>query len=402
MEKAGNIIIAGAGIAGLTAALAFAAKGFPVRLFERAERLEEVGAGLQLSPNATRLLDRLGVLELLGPQAVRPEAVVLRKAASLKEVARVPLGENAERRWKAPYLVAHRADLQAALLERVSQEPGISISVSAEIRSAAQSETGIRASVGINGAAAEADGLLLVGADGVWSKTRELVAPSVDSRFVGELAWRTTVLSGSSVAQTLCGIGAATVVSAFLHPGAHLIVYPVQGGAAFNLVAFTPGERATEGRAEKSDIANLHNALRAMAPELSQLANAAGPWAVWPIHTVDPAARWTEGGRIALIGDAAHAMTPFAAQGAAMAIEDAVTLAAAVSESPANLTEALAGWEAKRRPRILRVARRGALNRFAWHAAGPVALARDLFLKSRPADGLAADLNWLYGWEPHA
>ncbi len=399
MEKAKEILIAGAGIAGLTAALAFAAKGFSIRIFEKASKFEEIGAGLQLSPNATRPLDRLGVLRLLEPQAVRPEAVVLRKAATLGEIARVPLGESAERRWKAPYLVAHRADLQNALLERVSSEPGIRVITGSEVRYAASSNAGVSVSVDIPGDAQTLHGLLLVGADGVWSKARALVAPAAGSRFVGELAWRTTVPADSTSGETLSRI-AARVVTAFLHAGAHLIVYPLRGGAAFNLVAFTPGERIAEGWSGKADVMILLNALRGAAPQLSQLVETAGPWTVWPIHTVDASGPWTRDGRVALIGDAAHAMTPFAAQGAAMAVEDAVTLADAVSDSLQNPTAAIAGWEAARRARVLRVARRGALNRFAWHAAGPVALARDLFLKARSPASLAADLDWLYGRQP--
>ena len=125
-------------------------------------------------------------------------------------------------------------------------------------------------------------------------------------------------------------------------------------------------------------------------------------WTVWPIHTVEFERKWTLGGAFALIGDAAHAMTPYAAQGAAMAIEDAVTLAAALAGAPPDAAPALAAWEAARRPRIERVIRRGALNRFAWHASGPVALARNLFLKTRSPERLAADLDWLYGWRPSA
>lgn len=397
-----DIIIAGAGIAGLTAAIALAARGFSCSIFERSERLEEVGAGLQLSPNATRLLDRLGVLDLLRPHAVQPEAVLLRKAGTLGQLARVPLGENAERRWSAPYLVTHRADLQTALIEKVSREPNIRLTTGAEIRAAVRIETGVQVSIDVKGASRMLDGLLLIGADGVWSTTRALVAPSAKSRFAGELAWRTTIASDSPGSRMLCEIGANAVVTAFLHPGAHLIIYPVRAGTAFNLVAFTPGERIADGWSGDADIAILLKALRGIAAELSQLVEAAGAWTVWPIHTIDPASQWTGDGAVALIGDAAHAMTPFAAQGAPMAIEDAVTLAALAAETPANMAAVLAQWEAKRRPRVQRVARRGALNRFAWHAGGPVALARDLFLKTRSPEGLAADMDWLYGWQPGA
>ncbi|GLS32333.1 salicylate hydroxylase [Mesorhizobium albiziae] len=400
MKQPKKIVIAGAGIAGLTAALAFASKGFDVRVFERAEKLEEVGAGLQLSPNATRLLDRLGVLDLLRPLAVQPEAIVLRKAATLKDLAHVPLGEAAERRWEAPYLVAHRADLQAALLQKVLQVQAIELVTGMTFESVSVVHSAISVRVNSGADAASVETGLLVGADGVWSAARGLVNPAAVSRFVGELAWRTTISSDSDGGRMLAGIDAGNVVTAFLHPGAHMIVYPVRGGRAFNLVAFTPGERVADGWSAKAETTNLLNALRGSAAELIQLVQSSGPWTQWPVHAVDASGPWTREGQIALIGDAAHAMTPFAAQGAAMAIEDAVTLADAVSDARDNPAEALRRWEADRHLRVQRVARRGALNRFAWHARGPVALARDLFLKARSPDALAADVDWLYGWRP--
>jgi salicylate hydroxylase len=193
-------------------------------------------------------------------------------------------------------------------------------------------------------------------------------------------------------------IATADCVTAFLHPGFHLVAYPMRGGGAFNLVAFTEGKQMAQGWSGDADPAILARAMRSAAPALADLARDAGPWKAWPVHTVDRACRWTSPEGIALIGDAAHAMPPFAAQGAAMAIEDAVTLAANVASLPANLPAALAAWEKSRKRRVARVARRGALNYLAWHAAGPVALARNLLLKARRAEKLAADLDWLYGW----
>jgi salicylate hydroxylase len=391
------VVIAGAGIAGLTAALAFAAKGHAVRILERSEKLEEVGAGLQLSPNATRILRRLDVLEVLEPRAVRPDAVILRQASDLRELARVPLGDFAERRWKAPYLVAHRADLQNALMERVLGERSIELTTGANVRKASLSAHSAGVSIEVGGEVAEVQGCLVVGADGVWSTLRPIAGKLGRSRFAGALAWRTTIPSEGTAAKMLLGIGADTAVTAFLHAGAHMIVYPLRGGAAFNLVAFTPGRRIAENWSGEADSISLHNALRGAAAELSQLVELAGPWTIWPVHTVDQAGPWTCAGRLVLIGDAAHAMTPFAAQGAAMAIEDAETLATAVSASAGNLPRTLAEWESARRPRILRVARRGALNRLAWHAGGPAAVARNLFLRLRSPENLAADLDWLYG-----
>jgi salicylate hydroxylase len=394
-----QIIIAGAGIAGLAAALAFASRGFSVQVFERAPQLEEVGAGIQLSPNATRILDRLGVLPALLETAVRPNAVLLRDGRTLTELARVPLGETAERRWNAPYLALHRADLQSALLSRVNKTPGIRLVTDAAIADIAQSSDAVTATIATPAGRVETTGLLLVGADGVRSAVRAHFSRSRQSRYSGEVAWRTMLPSDSPAGRALVEITSADAVTAFLHSGFHLIAYPVRGGTAINLAAFTPARGLAETWSGQADVAPLRSAMRSTAPVLSRLADEAGRWTAWPVHTVDRRPLWTFPG-VALIGDAAHAMTPFAAQGAAMAVEDAWTLAASVTAASGNLTDALAAWEAARRPRVEKVARRGAFNRFAWHASGPVALARNLVLKTRPSEKLAADLDWLYGWEP--
>ncbi|MBB6466216.1 salicylate hydroxylase [Aminobacter lissarensis] len=394
-----HVVIAGAGIAGLTAALAFARHGIGVRIYERSPVLEEVGAGLQISPNATRILDRLGVLDLVSAAAVRPEAVVLRDAATLVERARVPLGAAAERRWKAPYLVAHRADLQSALLARVTENPLIEIATGATVDAATPQADGLTVSVTQGGIGSYEQAGLLVAADGVWSASRRLVGPNEKSRFSGELAWRTTIPADSELGRQFAGVTSLTTVTTFLHPGFHLVAYPIRAGHAVNLVAFTPGTAIAEQWSGETDAGALKRAVHGTAPALSRLVQEAGPWTVWPLHTVDPSRPWTSPAGIVLIGDAAHAMTPFAAQGAAMAIEDAYTLADATVVA-SNMAEALAQWEAARKARVLKVTRRGALNHFAWHAAGPVALARNLFLRLKSPASLAADMDWLYGWTP--
>ena len=394
-----QVVIAGAGIAGLTAALAFARHGFGVRIHERAPVLDEVGAGLQLSPNATRILERLGVLDLVSASTVRPEAVVLRDAATLAERARVPLGAAAERRWKAPYLVAHRADLQSALLARVAESPLIEIAAGSEVTNVEAQSDGVRVSFTQGGVVSHVEAVLFVAADGVWSTSRRLVGPNEKSRFSGELAWRTTLSADGDVGRYFAAMSSPEMVTTFLHAGFHLVAYPIRAGTAINLAAFTPGKSIAEQWSGETDAGALKHAMRGTAPALSKLVNEAGPWTVWPLHTVDQARPWTSPSGIALIGDAAHAMTPFAAQGAAMAIEDAYTLADAVVAGPA-MAGALARWEAERKSRVRKVAQRGALNHFAWHASGPVAMARNLFLKLKSPESLAADMDWLYGWTP--
>jgi salicylate hydroxylase len=393
------IIVAGAGIAGLTAALAFAARDFHVELFERARKFEAVGAGIQLSPNATRILGALGVLGRLSAAAVAPESVVLKDGKSLRELARVPLGKAAETRWRAPYLVAHRADLHTALFARASEHPGIRLHPGSTVAGAAFEGGDVTATVEHDGRQEKSAGALLVAADGVWSGLRHFVRGSRASRPTGKMAWRALVETASPVGEALADLAPADRVTAFLNPALHLVAYPLRGGTVLNLVALMKGDARPGSWTSETDPGSLSRALSRFSPPLSSLAETAGPWTAWPIHAVDPGGLWTDPRGLVLIGDAAHAMTPFAAQGAAMAIEDAWMLAALVAESPDSLASALTRYEALRRPRIRRVVRRGAFNHLAWHASGPVALARNLMLAARPPERLAGDLDWLYGWQ---
>lgn len=394
-----RIAIAGAGIAGLTAALCFARRGMTVDLFERAPELQEVGAGIQLSPNATRILAPLGVLDRLMPAAVVPEAISIRDGASLRELARMPLGADAETRWHAPYLVVHRADLQSALVAAVRHEPLIRLVTGATVRDAAFHSRGVTISYDRNGAIGETAAMLLVGADGVWSTVRAFGGPDRADRFSGFVAWRSTLHEGSVAAEALASLISKRDVTAFLHPGMHLVAYPVRAGAAINLVAVVKGKQVARGWSNRGDDTPLRDAFANYAPALAPLADEAAPWTVWPIHTVDARRPWTAPGGLALIGDAAHAMTPFAAQGAAMAIEDAIVLANLVAASPDDLPAALANYEALRRPRIKNVAARGRFNHFVWHAWGPVALGRDMVLKVLPGTVLTNQIGRHYGYD---
>ena len=399
-EPRQTILIAGAGIAGLCAALAFARRGAQVRIFDRAEKLEEVGAGLQLSPNATRLLARLGVLDELLESAVEPEAIVLRRADSLREIGRVPLGQAARTRWGAPYLVSHRADLQRALLNAVARHPDIELSTGIPVRDIDLEGDMPTLTVGAEAAELAIRGNLIVGADGVWSTIRALSGKTGESRFVGLLAWRRTIPVDAPVAQSLRAACGDRNVTAFLHPGFHMVAYPVKAGAAINLAAFTPTRtEMAPGWGGTGNRRVLEMAMSRTAPPLAALANDGGEWMAWPIHVADLDAPWSAPAGLALIGAAAPAMTPFAAQGAAMAIEDAETLAACVTGQRDDLTGALREWTVARRRRVLKVARRGALNHFAWHAWGPAAVARDMMLKARSPQSLMADMDWLYGWD---
>lgn len=392
------ILIAGAGIAGLTAALALARDGHAVRVFERAPDLSEVGAGLQLSPNATRVLASVGVSGPLVGAASAPEGVVLRRGHAMRKLTEVPLGEKAAQRWGSPYLVIHRADLHAALTTAARQQPLIEITTGATVADYCTHPRGVTLSVDRAGRVDEIVGGLLVAADGVWSRLRAHVPGAGTSAFTGHVAWRATVPSDGALAQSLGDLLDPAHVTAFMAPDVHLVAYPISAGRRINLVGLMRGQDYGQKWAASADPSPFIAVMDKASPALGRMAREAGPWVAWALHAVGPGA-WQDGKAVALIGDAAHATTPFAAQGAAMAIEDAGVLARTLRDANGDPAAALPRWEAERKARVAKVVKRGAFNHFTWHARGPVALARDAVLKLRKPDRLMADFDWLYGWE---
>ncbi len=384
MTRSGPPAIVGAGIAGLTAALSFARKGIVVDIVEQRPALTEVGAGLQLSPNATRILDRLGLAARLEKVWNEPSSINLVDGSSLRTVAAVPSGRFAGDRWKAPYGVLHRADLQKILLEAVEANPLCRLHLGVRIDGAARESL-----TSLLGARPR----LVVGADGVWSRLRNDVQASGKATFSGDIAWRFTLRE--ALAPSALDF---TTVTAFLGSGAHLVAYPLQRTRSFNIVAIAGGRSGGEVRdvspAPEGTRDDLIAAFRNWHPQLVDILRKAEAPTLWPLYQVSDGS-WSQGDDIILIGDASHAMMPFAAQGAAMAIEDAFELASFVSRDLP-----LAAFVARRKARIAKVRARGNFNRFAYHARGPVRLGRDLVLSLRRPESLAADFDWLYGYEP--
>lgn len=382
MSSPRSATIVGAGIAGLTAALALARKGIASHIFEQAPALDEVGAGLQLSPNASRILADLGLLDALSNRWSEPDHIQLSSGQSLGPLASVPAGSAARTRWGAPYGVIHRASLQAVLLEAVTSDPLCRIVTGQRIDSAAEAE-----------GLAQTD--LLIAADGVWSRLRPSVPGALPARYSGTVAWRFLV-SGDDAPPFLN----PRTVKAFLGPKAHLVAYPLSESGSFNIVAIHDlPEAPPKDWSRRGDAASQAGLLEAFAgwhADIRRLLRDASDPLVWPLYEC-PDGAWTDGSKTVLIGDAAHAMTPFAAQGAAMAIEDAALLANRITGA-ADIGQALRRFEGERRARVAKVRSRGAFNRFAYHARGPVALGRNIVLSLRKPEQLAGDLDWLYGY----
>ncbi|WP_117191378.1 FAD-dependent monooxygenase [Rhizobium terrae] len=378
--------IIGAGMAGLTAALAFARYGIASDIFEEAAELVEVGAGLQISPNASRILGTLGVLPALEAVWTEPEQIALVSGTSLRPIAHVPAGRFARERWEAPYGVLHRSALQKALLAAVLQNPLCRLHLDTPIRGKAHDV--------LSGSMGQTYPLI-VGADGVWSNLRSSVPHAPEPDFSRNVAWRFIIPSAEAPSWL-----SNHQVTAFLGPSTHLVAYPLKKLDAVNIVAIasgiSPGEtwdaKATE--AQRRMLAEQFHRWDRRIVDLLQKAERPN---FWPLHEVT-AGRWQNGRDTVLIGDAAHAMMPFAAQGAAMAIEDAFVLANRVA-GPLPLAESLAAFESERTARIARVRARGLFNRFVYHARGPIKLGRNIVLSLRPPQSLAADLDWLYGFK---
>jgi salicylate hydroxylase len=395
LAPARTIAVAGAGIGGLTAALALAARGFRIALFDKAARLEETGAGIQLSPNATRILIELGLRERLFPSVVAPDAVVI-KTAQNAALARLPLGPSAERRYGSPYWMIHRGDLQAALLGAALAHPDITLTLGASVDGCTVEADGVSVQVLRGETLEQCRAAALIGADGLWSRVRALVGEGDTARFARRTAWRALVLA-DAVAPEL----RAPTIHLWLGQGSHLVHYPVKAGAMINIVAIAGDAQPSHGW---STAATPEEVLRRFAPEAwakpaRDLLALPERWLKWPLY--DRAPRPQRGrGAVTLIGDAAHPMLPFLAQGAAMAIEDAAVLAGSLAATPDDAAAALRRYEQARSNRTARVQRAARRNDTVYHLPWPASVARDLAMGAMGNDRLLAHYDWIYGWRP--
>lgn len=387
------ILIAGAGIGGLTAALALAAKGFQVTVVEKADRLEEAGAGLQLSPNASRILVGLGLKPQLAARATKPHAVSVMSGRRGIELVRLPLDEADT---DAPYWVMHRADLQAALVAQVNAHPDIELRLGCQFDSFTTTEAGVLANLGDSAAARSQSVGALIGADGLWSAVRQQLCPTVQPLFSGLIAWRGTIDTSRLPIEP-----ASRHVQLWMGSNAHLVTYPISGGRQTNVVAISSGTWQESGwsvAADTAEVAAAFNAPQWSAPARDIVA-AVTQWRKWALFTLPHGIPFVAG-RTALLGDAAHAMLPFAAQGAGMAIEDAAVLAACLADQSNDIATAMQRYAGLRQSRVAQVQSLAQRNGRIYHLAGPAAVARDMVMKLLGGRRLLARQNWIYDWRP--
>jgi len=381
-----RILIAGGGIGGLAAAIALARLGIEPEVLERSQFGEETGAGIQLGPNATRLLRELGVLDAVAQYAFVPQAIVVYDGVSGRKLTSVPLGQHAERRYGAPYLTLHRADLHAGLRAVAESLSAITLCLGFDIVAvgALGGETVLRS---IDGG--EAKGDALIGADGLWSTIRSLVAPEAGLRFTGHTAWRTLLPR-----QNLPPPFAAPAVGLWLGPRSHLVHYPVRGGEALNIVAVTEGGDASQGWNHPGSPSALLPHFVRWTKECRSLLEGATNWRSWSLFRLASLHQWSAG-RLVLLGDAAHPVLPYLAQGAALAIEDAAALASCLAGAE-SLPAAYRRYETSRRRRAAHVERLSRLLGQVYHLRGPLRLVRNVILERGNPGAALRRLDWLY------
>ena len=396
MAPARHVIIAGAGIAGLTAALALARTGLRVTVLEQAAKLEETGAGLQLSPNASRVLIGLGLRERLAPSVMAPQAIRVMTGGSGREIVRIPLGENAERRYGAPYWTIHRGDLQAALAAAALTTQDVVLKLGVRVEDFAAHVKGITVQGRRGQQVVDERGLALIGADGIWSHIGAQLGRRHAPRFAHRTAWRALV-----PAEAVAPAFREPLVHLWLGLDAHLVHYPVKGGRLINIVAVVHDDWKQTGwsaAGERSEILR-HFAQWSWAETARALIAIPDRWLKWALY--DRKTPFRGGvGPVTLIGDAAHPMLPFLAQGAGMAIEDAAVLADMLGKHIDDPADALCGYEGARWHRTARAQQAARRQARIYGKTGPEALIRNLAMRALGGERLRARQDWLYSWKP--
>ncbi len=385
-----SVHIAGAGLGGLAAALALSSVGASVRVFEHAPALGEVGAGIQLSPNAMHVARALGIEEQIIASGFEPGAALIRDFRSAKRYVHAPLASACRGRYGAPFIQIHRADLHGILL-KAATDAGVALETGAPVRGYEIANQ--RAAFLLDGGdGASAD--LLIGADGLRSSIRERMLGAEAPEFTGQVAWR-GLIKASAVPADLV----APDATVWAGPGKHFVTYYVRGGDLVNFVAV---QERTDWRNESwmqvGDPAELRVAFDGWRPEVADLIDHMDACFMWALFDRKPLPRWSDG-PVVLLGDACHPMPPFMAQGAAMAFEDAYVLAKCV-EAGADMLSAVRRYEDIRKPRASKVQARARANADLFHMNGMGARARLLAASLLPGRAALASLDWIYGFNP--
>jgi salicylate hydroxylase len=386
-----RVAVIGGGIGGLSAALHLLKAGLDVHVYEQAARITEIGAGIQISPNASRLLQRLGLGAAMESAGVRPLVVHQRRWDDGRTLQRATVGREVETTFGAPYYHFHRADLVTLLADAM---PAERLHVGHRLVDLAQKDGRVTAQFE-NGATAEAD--LLVGADGIHSRVRTLLFGLEKPRFTGCVAWR-----GLVPAERIKHLDIEIASHNWMGPDGHVVHYWVAGGRMMNVVCVVEhGDWTQESWTDKGDVADVLARYEGWHPTVRGLIGAFPETFIWALHDRAELPRWSDG-RVTLLGDACHPMLPMMAQGAAQSIEDGAALASLLKATPDDVPGALARYETVRKPRATRLQQASAANRTRFHLHdGEAQRARDEALATS-GDRSIANIGWLYAHDAAA
>lgn len=389
MSAVQPVIIAGGGIGGLAAALGLARKGFEALVLEKSPSFAEIGAGIQLAPNAFHAFDRLGIGEEMRAMAVLIDRLLLMDAASGEEITHIPLDAAFRAHFGNPYAVVHRGELYGALLRACRRHPSAALRAGAEVVGYAQSETGVAVHLA-DGEMVE--GCALIGADGLHSRVRAQLVGDGAPRVSGHVAYRAVIPAGRMPADLRWN--AATL---WAGPRCHVVHYPLSGRQLFNLVVVRHEQVREPAAGRPVPDEEVRDAFAHLDERPRRIIAQGGEWKAWALCDRDPVERWVEG-RAALLGDAAHPMLQYMAQGACMALEDAVGLAEAMEAHAGEIEPALLAYQEHR---LLRTARVQLQSRVVadqlYHPAGVHARLRTALLRGRTAEDWYTSLDWLFG-----
>jgi salicylate hydroxylase len=383
------ILVAGGGIGGLAAALALTRQGFSVKVLEQAPQLGEIGAGIQLGPNAFAAFDALGIGENARGRAVYTDEMVMHDALDETLVGRIPTGEAFRRRFGNPYAVIHRADVHMSLLEGAQQSGQVEILTATPVQRVEQDDE----SVTVYDAKGSAHrGIALIGADGVKSAVRRQYVGD-DARVSGHVVYR-AVVDKKDFPEDLRWNAA----SIWVGPNCHLVHYPLRGGEQYNVVVTFHSRAKEEWSVREGSREEVQSYFEGICPRARQLIDLPKDWKRWATADREPIGQWTFG-RATLLGDAAHPTLQYLAQGACMALEDAVTLGEALRARDNNFATAFALYQRSRVARTARVVLSAREMGRVFHAKGVERLVRNDLWKGRSTEQFYDAMAWLYGWK---
>ena len=382
------VLVAGGGIGGLAAALALVRQGLEVTVLEQAPELGEIGAGIQLGPNAFAAFDALGVGEKARGRAVYNDELVMHDALDESLVARVPVGAAFRERFGNPYAVIHRADVHQSLLEGAQESGHIEVLTSTSVQRVEQDDAGIT----VHDAKGNAHrGIALIGADGVRSAVRQQYVGD-DARVSGHVVYRAVVDRGDFPAELQWN-----AASIWVGPNCHLVHYPLRGGEQYNVVVTFHSRQKEEWSVRQGSRDEVQGYFEGISARPRQLIDLPKEWKRWATADRDPIGQWTFG-RATLLGDAAHPMLQYLAQGACMALEDAVTLGEALRMRNGDFAGAFDLYQRSRITRTARVVLMAREMGRIYHAKGVERLVRNDLWKGRRPERFYDALEWLYGW----